>query len=154
MKQNFLLLPNSFDMSIETQIKLEFISVDFPIVNLNSQKQYLGEDEINFNIEPRVYFPKEAPNQFKIIQEVELSVPDNFNISIIAVGSFEIKNVEDEKIRHNIININAPAIMFPYIRSFISTFTSNLGSVTGTLTIPPQFFKGELPIVTDEEFKI
>lgn len=34
--------------------------------------------------------------------------------------------------------------MFPYIRSFITTLTANLGDVTGTLTIPTQFFKGEL----------
>jgi len=39
--------------------------------------------------------------------------------------------------------------MFPYIRSFISTLTANLGSVVGTLVIPTQFFKGELEVIKE-----
>ncbi|MGC4130258.1 MAG: protein-export chaperone SecB [Bergeyella sp.] len=138
-------------MSAETQIKLKFSSVDFPVVNFNSDQQFTGEQGININIEPKVYFPKDNPNHFKIIQEVHVSADNTFNLFIVAIGNFELSNVEDEKIRHNFVNMNAPAIMFPYIRSFISTFTSNLGNVTGTLNIPPQFFKGELPIISDED---
>lgn len=138
-------------MSIETQIKLKFLSVDFPVVNFNSEKQFIGEQEISVNIEPKVYFPKDNPNHFKIIQDVQVSVDKVFNIFIIAIGSFELDNVEEEKMRNNFVNMNAPAIMFPYIRSFISTLTSNLGNITGTLNIPPQFFKGELPVINDED---
>lgn len=140
-------------MSTETQIKLKFISVDFPVVNFNSEKQFSGEEEISVNIEPKVYFPKDDTNHFKIIQEVQVSVEDTFNIFIIAIGNFQLNNVDDEKLRRNFVNLNAPAIMFPYIRSFISTLTSNLGNVTGTLNIPPQFFKGELPVISDEDFE-
>lgn len=140
-------------MSTETQIKLKFISVDFPVVNFNSEKQFLGEEEISVNIEPKVYFPKDDSNHFKIIQKVQVSVENTFNIFIIAIGNFQLNNVNDEKLRRNFVNLNAPAIMFPYIRSFISTLTSNLGNVTGTLNIPPQFFKGELPVVSDEDFE-
>ena len=39
--------------------------------------------------------------------------------------------------------------MFPYIRSFISTLTANLGNVTGPLTIPIQFFNGVLEEILD-----
>lgn len=138
-------------MSIETQIKLKFISVDFPVVNFNSEKPFTGEQEISVSIEPKVYFPKEDSNHFKIIQEVQVSVDEIFNIFIVAIGNFELNNVEDDKLRKNFVNLNAPAIMFPYIRAFISTLTSNLGNVTGTLNIPPQFFKGELPIIRDED---
>jgi preprotein translocase subunit SecB len=42
------------------------------------------------------------------------------------------------------VDINAPAIMFPYVRAFITTLTTNLGNVTSPLIIPTQFFKGEL----------
>lgn len=138
-------------MSTETQIKLKFISVDFPVVNFNSEKQFSGEEEISVNIEPKVYFPKDDSNHFKIIQEVQVSVENTFNIFIIAIGNFQLNNLDDEKLRKNFVNLNAPAIMFPYIRSFISTLTSNLGNVTGTLNIPPQFFKGELPVISDED---
>lgn len=139
-------------MSTETQIKLKFISVDFPVVNFSSEKQFLGDGEIHIDIEPKVYFPKDDPKHFKIIQEVNVLVKDTFKIFIIAIGNFELSDVKDEKLRKSFINLNAPAIMFPYIRSFISTLTSNLGDVTGTLNIPPQFFKGELPLVTEDDF--
>lgn len=140
-------------MSTTNQIKLKFTSVDFPVVNFHSDKQLLDDQEININIEPKVFFPKDFPNTFKIIQEVNVSVKDTFNLFIVAIGSFELNDVEDEKMKNNFININAPAIMFPYIRSFISTLTSNLGNVTGTLNIPPQFFKGEIKKITESEFE-
>lgn len=140
-------------MSTETQVKLKFLSVDFPVVNFHSEKQLLPNQEINIDIEPKVFIPKENTNHFKIIQEVNVSVKDIFNLYIVAIGNFELNNVEDEKLRYNFINMNAPAIMFPYIRSFISTFTSNLGNITGTLNIPPQFFKGELKQISEEDFQ-
>ena len=62
-----------------------------------------------------------------------------------------MNEVEDQNLRSTFINTNAPAIMFPYIRSFISTLTSNVGNVTGTLNIPPQFFKGNLPVLSEED---
>ncbi|HLT87949.1 MAG TPA: protein-export chaperone SecB [Sphingobacterium sp.] len=139
-------------MSTETQVKLKFISVDFPVVNFNSEKQFLGDGEIHIDIEPKVYLPKDDSKHFKIIQEVNVLVEDTFRIFIIAIGNFELNDVQDDQLRKSFINLNAPAIMFPYIRSFISTLTSNLGDVTGTLNIPPQFFKGELPVVTEEDF--
>jgi preprotein translocase subunit SecB len=138
-------------MSTETQVKLKFLSVDFPVVNFNSEKQFSGEQGFMVNINPKVYFPKDAPNHFKIIQEVEVFVEETFKIFIVAIGSFEINNVDNEKLRHNFVNMNAPAIMFPYIRAFIATLTSNLGNVTGTLTIPPQFFRGDLPVFSEQD---
>lgn len=140
-------------MSTENQIKLKFISVDFPVVNFHSDKQLTENQDVNINIEPKVFFPKDYPNHFKIIQEVNVSVSETFNLFILAIGNFELNEVNDEKLKNNFININAPAIMFPYIRSFISTLTSNLGNVTGTLNIPPQFFRGEIKQVTEGDFE-
>ncbi|MCZ8298507.1 MAG: protein-export chaperone SecB [Flavobacterium sp.] len=138
-------------MSIETQVKLRFLSVDFPVVNFQSEKQLLENQEINIDIEPKVFFPKDNKSHFKIIQEVNISVDEVFNLFIVAIGSFELNDVDDEKMKAHFVNMNAPAIMFPYIRSFISTLTSNLGNVTGTLNIPPQFFKGELKQISEED---
>lgn len=139
-------------MSIETQIKLKFLGVDFPVVNVNSKQVFTGEQEVFIKIDPKIYHPKDDSNSFKIIQDVHLSVENYFNISIIAVGSFELNNVDNEEVRRNFINLSAPAIMFPYVRSFITTLTSNLGNVMGTLNIPPQFFKGDFQVITDEDF--
>lgn len=139
-------------MSTETQVKLKFLGVDFPYINFDSEIQFSGDEQVEIKIEPRVFFPKENINEFKIIQDVNVFVKEVFSLRIMAIGSFELNDVEDESLRHTFVNMNAPAIMFPYIRSFISTLTSNIGNVTGTLNIPPQFFKGKLPVLTDEQF--
>ena len=139
--------------STETQIKLKFHSVDFPVVDFQSKKQLIEGVEIMIEIEPRVFFPKEYLNHFKIIQEVRVFAEEVFNLFIVAIGSFELNDVEDEKLKYSFVNMNAPAIMFPYIRSFISTLTSNLGNITGTLNIPPQFFNGELKMVSEDNME-
>ena len=138
-------------MEVSNQIQLKFHGVDFPVINLNSDEPFFHNEEngINIEITPKVFYPKEQPEFFKIIQEIKLSSDKYFNLFILAVGTFEIKADIDEKIKKSFVNINAPAIMFPYIRAFISTLTTNLGNVTGTLTIPTQFFKGELEEIQD-----
>ena len=140
-------------MNTENQIKLKFLSVDFPVVNFRSDKQLLDNQEIHIEIEPKVFFPKDFPHHFKIIQEVNVTVSETFSLYILAIGNFELIDLNDDRLKNNFVNINAPAIMFPYIRSFISTLTSNLGNVTGTLNIPPQFFKGEIKKVTELDFE-
>ncbi|WP_367914800.1 protein-export chaperone SecB [Leadbetterella sp. DM7] len=141
-------------MSTETQVKLRFLSVDFPVVNFHSEKKIVDNQDINIKIEPKVFFSKGSKDHFKIIQEVNVSAHEAFNLFIVAIGNFELNDVIDEKMRDNFINMNAPAIMFPYIRAFISTLTSNLGNVTGTLNIPPQFFKGNLEQISEEDLEI
>lgn len=138
-------------MEVSNQIQLKFHGVDFPVINLNSDEPFFQNEEngISIDITPKVFYPKEQPEFFKIIQEIKLSSDKYFNLFILAVGTFEIKADIDEKIKKSFVNINAPAIMFPYIRAFISTLTTNLGNVTGALTIPTQFFKGELEEIQD-----
>ena len=137
-------------MEVSNQIQLKFYGVDFPIINLNSNKSILGDNEkININIIPKVFYPNDKAQIFKIFQEVHLSLENNFNLYILAIGTFELNAIIEENIKKSYINTNAPAIMFPYIRSFISTLTANLGNVTGPLTIPTQFFNGVLEEILD-----
>ncbi len=138
-------------MEVSNQIQLKFHGVDFPVINLTSDEPFFQSEEnaINIDITPKVFYPKEQLYYFKIIQEIKLSSDNYFSLFILSVGTFELKADLDEKIRKSFVNINAPAIMFPYIRAFISTLTTNLGNVTGPLTIPTQFFKGELEEISD-----
>ena len=74
-----------------------------------------------------------------------------FKLRIVAIGTFELSKAIHGEIKHSFVNVNAPAIMFTYLRSFISTLTSNLGNIIVTLNIPPQFFKGELEEIVPED---
>jgi preprotein translocase subunit SecB len=51
---------------------------------------------------------------------------------MLCVGIFEY-DTEDEKLLLNFLSVNGPAIVFPYIRSFISSFTALTGFDTITL---------------------
>jgi len=137
-------------MNDKEQTKLRFLGVDFPQVNFTCQNSFNGEAKIIIDITPRVYLSRKDTSHFKIVKDVKLLCEGYFELELVAIGHFELHNVGSEEVRNDLINVNAPAIMFPYIRSFISTFTSNLGNVTGTLNIPPRFFDGDLPIIEEE----
>jgi preprotein translocase subunit SecB len=67
-----------------------------------------------------------------------------FELSLRAVGKFEVSEELTEELKKTFINSNSPAIMFPYVRAFVTTLTSNLGKTIGTLWLPTQFFTGNL----------
>ena len=78
--------------------------------------------------------------------EVSVICENYFDLNLVGIGNFEFdKNFEDIDLKKTFVNANAPAIMFPYVRSFITTLSTNLGNVTGSLIIPTQFFQGDLP---------
>lgn len=133
-------------MEIEEQIRLRFTGVDFPSVILNSIKPSTEIDtqNIKINIQPKVFIPSDSPNTFKIIMKVELEATDYFTLNVTGVGTFELskEDVSDE-VRRTFINANSTAIMFPYVRAFISTLTSNLGGVMSPILLPTRFFKGD-----------
>lgn len=141
-------------METKEQPKLRFKGVDFPNINLKSLKPYNKETSdvnIKIDITPRVFIPANSNNRFKIVMTVDLSAEDYFNLSVIGVGSFEITDPEiDAKTRKSFINANSTAIMFPYVRSFISTLTSNIGTVLSPIILPTRFFKGDIEELVDE----
>ncbi len=76
--------------------------------------------------------------------DLELNVEKYFSLTLVAVGTFELDSELDDVLRKGFVNSNAPAIMFPYVRSFISTLTANMGNSVGTIVIPTQLFTREL----------
>ncbi len=138
-------------MEVSNQPKLRFIGVDFVNIKFDTFQPYDNETSIDLKIDPKVFYPEKEPKSFKILMEVSVSCKDFFDLNIICLGNFEFdKLFDDDILKKTFVNANAPAIMFPYVRSFITTLTSSLGNVTGTLTIPTQFFQGDLPEFTAE----
>jgi len=131
-------------MEVKEQIKLNFHGVDVYSVQFSSFKPLDKNKNIDLSIVPKVFYPIDSRLDFKIIFEIILKADDCFKLSIEAIGHFTLNKDVEENIKKSFVNANAPAIMFPYIRSFITTFTSNLGSVTGPIVLPPQFFSGQL----------
>jgi preprotein translocase subunit SecB len=139
-------------MEVSSQPKLKFHGVDFVNIQFNSMKQYDGKTGIDFHINPTVFYPEDNELFFRIIMQISLVCIDFFDLKLLGLGNFELdKSLDDDNLKKNFVNANAPAIMFPYVRSFISTLSVNLGNVTGPLVIPTQFFNGELAEVSLNE---
>jgi len=140
-------------MEISTQPKLQFRGIDVIETHFSCKKRFNDDIDIPIQIKvvPKVFYPKENKRAFSIFMNTFVTVEDYFDLNVRAVGHFVLDGDITSEIKLTFINTNAPAIMFPYLRSFISTFTSNLGTSIKTLTIPPQFFKGNIESIEGEE---
>src|ERR1700754_84034 len=139
-------------MEVKPQVNLKFLGVDFINVNLTSYKPL--EKGINYNydlnVDPKVFFPEQDKFTFTIVINVFVACKGFFEIGVTSLGNFELsEEITDQAQKDIFISVNAPAIMFPYVRSFISTLTSNVGGIMGPVVLPPQFFSGKL-----EEIKV
>jgi preprotein translocase subunit SecB len=141
-------------MEVYHQPKLRFHGVDFIHIKFSTERQYDGSSSIDLNIEPKVFYPKDSKLIFKIFMDVSVHCEGFFNLNLVGIGTFEFdKDFEDDKLKKTFVNANAPAIMFPYVRSFVTTLTTNLGNVTGPLVIPTQFFQGDLLEISIDDDK-
>ncbi len=130
-------------MDTNEQVKLRFKGVDFPQVQLNSIQPYVESEDNKVKVEivPRFFFPNGPNNVFKIVIQVDVSAENYFNLRVIGVGTFEL-SIEDvnEEERKRFINANSTAIVFPYVRAFVSQITSNVGNVVTPIILPTRFF--------------
>lgn len=72
-------------------------------------------------------------NLFNLTLDTTIKNDDGaLNINVVMVGEFEFKDIPKERLGIYFV-VNAPAIMFPYIRSYIATLSSLSGIPTITL---------------------
>jgi len=111
-------------------LKLNFSGYDILKSNLSKVKlsdELAEESDIGFLV-------KVTPNKNKsfdkvnIIFGIQINPSEDFpyNIETIMKGNFEISNCENDEERMDFAIVNCSAILFPYIRSFISALTSQL----------------------------
>ncbi|WP_418551477.1 protein-export chaperone SecB [Prevotella sp.] len=81
----------------------------------------------SFNLSIGHSFPEDSINEFGIgfiinIKDVE------FRVTLEMLFFFQVDQVIDEQFKQSdFINVNAPAIAFPYVRSYISNLTLQSG---------------------------
>lgn len=136
-------------MEIKTQPILNFLGIDIANVNVSLQNPFNHDvkPSIDLSVIPKVFYPENRPNDFTIIIELNVSSKDYFNIDVVAFGNFTLNRPSIDNEVKPFIDVNAPAIMFPYVRSFLSTLTANLGAGFPPIILPPQIFQGELEVL-------
>lgn len=133
-------------MDIKVQPILKFQGVDIVNVNVNLINPFNQEEKpkIDLKVVPKVFYPDNSPNDFTIIIDLNVGSNEFFNISVVAFGRFSLNKTAKDTDLKPFIDINAPAILFPYVRAFLSTLTANLGAGFPPIILPPQIFEGEL----------
>ena len=124
---------------------MRFHGLDVVEVNFAAKQPLPPDTTLALDISPQVFYPEGEPLQFRLLMNLRLHADDFFTLTIKAVGYFEFDSQVTPEERKYLLNRNAPAIMFPYVRSLVTTLSASFGNSLGTLTLPVKFFAGEVP---------
>jgi preprotein translocase subunit SecB len=107
-------------------LNVKVVSVDFSTDNLFDRNI---SDELEANVEYAVRFNDDEPKMYIVEFKVQMKDKEkDINFSLKAIALFESENeIDDDFKNSSFANQNSPAIAFPFVRSFISTFTTNAG---------------------------
>lgn len=96
-----------------------------------NDKQPSPKISIGFDPHAKIH---QKENLFELFLGVKIEDENKaFNIEIVSSAEFEFDSDINKEILNSLFYINAPAILFPYIRAYISTLTTLSGFETITL---------------------
>lgn len=114
--------------------KIAFKNFKCKSFTFNSSTEYLNgtlPKDISLKIDTNPSVDIDNPNYFSLEFLLNLSSKDDVtSIKASFIGEFETDgnlNIDSDFLNSSFITVNAPAILFPFIRSYISTMTINAG---------------------------
>lgn len=109
------------------EAKFRFLDFRIQESRISIKDANLISDQLNVNFEQSEYLSDEE-SLFKYKMSVGIEDDNKYlNIQIVASGLFEFdKNLTDLE-KQAFFSVNAPAILFPYVRAYITTLTSLSG---------------------------
>lgn len=90
-------------------------------LNINSSVEFINDNKFNVTLNAKIFE-----------NAIENNYP--FSMNVVLIGFFEVENIDIEKLEM-FAEKNAVTILYPYLRSIISTYTAN--SNIETLILPP-----------------
>ncbi|WP_299208143.1 protein-export chaperone SecB [uncultured Dokdonia sp.] len=112
--------------------KANLTFVDFIVPSFAFEKTFILEKD-ELILEPTAFISRNN-EQFHINIKLEIKdLESEFILKILAIGTFKYDTDREEELL-SFVSINGPAIIFPYIRSFIASTTSQTG--LNTITLP------------------
>jgi len=109
----------------KSSLSFKGFKISKSIININHEK-YPSNLEISFDLKGEI---SRTSNSFRLFVDTQISDKDELiNINVDTFADFNIdKEGIDEESYKNFIFTNAPAILFPYIRAYITSLTSLSG---------------------------
>ena len=109
----------------EAQFRFVNYRITKSAIQIDPEREPNDELEVNFEQTIGVH---ETENKMRLLLKTTISDKDSvLSIAVEAEGFFEFDTELDEKMKENFFNTNAPAILFPYIRAYISTLSTLSG---------------------------
>ena len=109
----------------EAQFRFLNYRITEAFIKLNSEIETSDELEVNFEQTIGVH---ETENRMRLLLNTSIKDKnDALSITVKAEGYFEFDKELDEDMKDGFFNANAPAILFPYIRAYISTLSTLSG---------------------------
>jgi preprotein translocase subunit SecB len=104
---------------------IQFTEIDYKVKTFDKEITHQLETSLSVGSS----FPNDTENGFVIIFNIALqSRSKKFKLKLKAVAHFLTPDLIDDNFKNSpFIEVNAPAIAFPYVRSFISNLTLNSG---------------------------
>jgi preprotein translocase subunit SecB len=82
--------------------------------------------DLSIKFNPTGFLDKKN-STFKLLLDIIISEKNNeLNIEVSSEGTFSYNDLSDERL-NNFLYLNAPAILFPYLRAYITSLTALSG---------------------------
>lgn len=125
---------------MEEQKGLKFLRFDVLKI-LFERDEGVGNNKYNINVKETSQINDENTNLFRTVFVVDIvGTLKKVTLQINAIGYFELVGEITDQVKQNFLTISAPAIVYPYVRTFISNLT--LQSGIGPVLLPPMNFSG------------
>ena len=109
----------------EAQFRFVNYRINESAIKLDPEVEPSDELEVNFEQTIGVH---ETENRMRLLLNTSISDKNNaLSIAVKAEGYFEFDEGLSEDMKESFFNVNAPAILFPYIRAYISTLSTLSG---------------------------
>ena len=109
----------------EAQFRFVNYRINESAIKLDPEVEPSDELEVNFEQTIGVH---ETENRMRLLLNTSISDKNNaLSIAVKAEGYFEFDEGLSEDMKEGFFNANAPAILFPYIRAYISTLSTLSG---------------------------
>lgn len=108
----------------------KFLGYIVPEVSLEIKDPFfvapIQKNEINVDIQHN--FIKENNRFVEVVLRIKIrNTEESFRIALTMKGGFEASKEMSDEMFKQLYSINAPAVLFPYVRAYVSTLTAQAG---------------------------
>lgn len=108
----------------------KFLGYIVPEVSLEIKDPFfvapIQKNEINVDIQHN--FIKENNRFVEVVLRIKIrNTEESFRIALTLKGGFEASKEMSDEMFKQLYSINAPAVLFPYVRAYVSTLTAQAG---------------------------